>query len=247
MESHNYRFAFAYDGTAFKGWQRLSGKARTVQGVIETALSRIVGTTVEIAGSGRTDSGVHAAGQVANARLPAIPDLERFLKRLDAELPEDIACLGVERAAANFHARFSAVEKTYRYLVHDGKRRDPFSTRYAHHLTERLDLDAMRAAVAELVGKRDFTSLTNLKPGDKSFVRDLRSIAVTRDGDFVSMEFVADGFLYNQVRIMAGALIEAGLGSLTPDRLRRVVDARDRSQAPGAAPAKGLRLESVRY
>ncbi|MCX7023247.1 MAG: tRNA pseudouridine(38-40) synthase TruA [Spirochaetes bacterium] len=248
MESERtFKLTLAYDGSAFKGWQRLPGKARTVQGTVEAALARIVAHEVEIAGSGRTDSGVHADGQVASVRLRTSLAPERLRLRLNAELSDDAVCLAFEEADPRFHARYHAIGKTYRYLVRDAPLRDPFTARYAHHVPARLDLDAMRAAGEVLVGKHDFSSFTNLKPGEKSFERELRSVAVDRSGDIVGIVFTADGFLYNQARIMAGALIEAGLGRLSPGRLREILDARDRSLAPGAAPAHGLRLESVRY
>lgn len=237
----------AYDGTAFKGWQRQAGKARTVQAVLESAISKVLGQEIRVDGAGRTDSGVHARGQVASFSATTGRSAASILESLAAALPEDLACESCADVDGRFHARLSATGKAYRYLLDRGKSRDPFLARYALHVGADLDIGAMRAAAALLVGRRDFASFTNLKEKEKSFVRDLRKAWVREDGRLVELRFEADGFLYNQARIMAGVLLDVGLGRMRPGKVAEIAAARRRAQASGALDGRGLYLEEVFY
>lgn len=243
----NFKLSLAYDGTAFKGWQRLPGKARTVQDTIEKILQKIIGDEIEIIGASRTDSGVHAMGQAANFHAITGMEAPDLMRRLNAALPEDIACRACEEMDLRFHARFRTSEKKYRYRILNAPIGDPLRIRYVHHIPESLKLEAMQDAAKVLVGEHDFSSFTNLKEKEKSFVRDLRSIWLERKDDVIDIVFMAEGFLYNQARIMAGSLIEVGLGRLDSSGLRKILEAKDRSKASGAAPARGLVLENVAY
>lgn len=240
------KLVLAYDGTDFKGWQRLPGKARTVQGFLEAALGRVLGEEVEASGAGRTDAGVHAEGQVASVPTRSGKSLERILRAVDGDLPPDLAVLSVEDAEPRFHARYRATGKLYRYRLAVGARPDPFAARYSLRVAEPLDRGAMREVAAALVGRRDFSAFTNAK-GDKSAVRDLRAVRVVERGDFLDLEFEGDGFLRNQARIMAGALLETGLGRLDPVGVAAVLADGVRAKAPGALEAKGLCLVKVYY
>ena len=245
--SRNLLLVVAYDGTDFSGWQRLGGGARTVQKTLEEALSNVLRERINVVGSGRTDAGVHADGQAANFWTSSELAPAEMMRRLDAALPPDIACLSMRPAVPTFHARYRAVSKTYAYRFHDGPRPDPFERRWSLHVGERLDEAAMAAAAATLPGERDFSALSNAKEDSRAFVRKLLSATVERRGSIVEVGFTADGFLYNQARIMAACLLEAGLGRMDASRLGRIVEARDRSAAAGALGAFGLRLVKVEY
>lgn len=252
------KIVVAYDGSRFKGWQR--GNGRTVQGVLEEALTQSLGAAsrgavrspaeITAVGAGRTDAGVHAEGQVASALVPASVELDLLLRAVNERLPSDASVLSVSPAADRFHARYNAKAKTYRYRIIDGESPNPFLFRYSWFVKGRLDERAMRRAAAALEGEHDFTSFTADK-GKKDKVRTVFGISFSRPALFGSspldISFRGDGFLWNQVRIMAGALVKAGTGGLAVEDIRRLLDARDRSLAPDPAPAPGLTLVSVEY
>lgn len=246
-DDRNIMIVVAYDGTEFQGWQRLGGGARTVQKTLEDALSRALAGSINVVGSGRTDSGVHADGQAANfwtaSRLP----LDALVGRLNEQLPPDLACVGAREMVPSFHARYRAVSKTYAYRFHDGRYPNPFERRWSLHVGARLDEAAMAAAAAILPGERDFSALSNAKEDSRAFVRNLLSATVERRGDIVEASFAADGFLYNQARVMASCLLEAGLGRMDATALSAIVASKDRVKAPGALGAFGLRLVRVEY
>ncbi len=242
------RLKLAYDGTDFKGWQRLpAGKGRTVQDCLERCLEKILGSEVEVAGAGRTDAGVHALGQIASFHTASRRPAQAVLSALNDSLPGDIACLECVEADPRFHARYRASMKTYRYRILNRALPDPFLRRYSLHVPGALDLEAMRRAAAVLVGKHNFQSFTNLKEKEKSFERTIASIGIAEDGGLVDIFFSGDGFLYNQARIMAGALLSCASGTMDETALSLILNARDRSRAPGAAGAFGLCLMEVRY
>lgn len=252
------KLTVAYDGTRFKGWQR--GNGRTVQGVLEEALTRSLGTAsggavtapteVPVVGAGRTDAGVHAEAQVASLRVPPSVSPVLLLGAVNARLPEDVSVTAVAEAPERFHARYLATSKTYRYRIVDGDAPNPFLRRYAWRVETRLDDRAMAAAAEVFLGEQDFSAFTADK-GKKDKVRRVESIRILRSSLFGSpvldLLFRGEGFLWNQVRIMAAALVAAGEGRLDPGELRRLIDTKDRSLAPPPAPACGLTLVSVEY
>lgn len=252
------KLVVAYDGTRFKGWQR--GNGRTVQAVLEEALSCSLGTAsggavrerlqIEVVGAGRTDAGVHAEGQVASFRAPSAVDPIRLWAAVNRQLPDDLAVLAISPADDRFHARYRAVAKTYRYRVVDGISGSPLLHRFSWRVRETLDQDRLEAAAAVLIGSHDFSAFTADK-GKKDKVRRLESIDFERPAllgaNPLDMLFRGDGFLWNQVRIMAAALVAAGTGSLTAADIARLLASRDRSAAPPPAPACGLTLVSVEY
>jgi tRNA pseudouridine38-40 synthase len=243
----NYLLTLAYDGTNFSGWQRLGGGARTVQKTLEEALAGIFGKQINVVGSGRTDAGVHADGQAANFWVHTALSPADITTRLNEVLPPDLACVGAREAVPAFHARYRAVSKTYAYRFHDGPHPDPFARRWSLHVPSRLDETAMKATLAMLPGERDFSALTNAKEDQRAFVRKLFSASAERYGDLVEVSFTADGFLYNQARIMAACALEAGMCRMEASTLSALVASKDRHQAPGALGAFGLRLVKVDY
>jgi len=259
QEFRCFKLVVAYDGTRFKGWQR--GNGRTVQGVLEEALAHSVAQATRggpvpsademmVVGAGRTDAGVHAEGQVASIRLPANVDGLAVFAALNRNLPADIAALSMTPADDRFHARYLARQKTYRLSIVEGAVGDPFMISRSWRINETLDLVKMREASAFLVGEKDFSSFTADK-AKKNKIRNLSSVHIDREtirgASRVNIVFRSDGFLWNQVRIMAAALVLVGRGEWKPAEPGRILDTRDRSLAPPPAPARALTLVSVEY
>ncbi len=246
MERRIYRLTLSYDGTRYRGWQRLPEAGKTVQGRVEAALTEIFGEPVEIHGSGRTDAGVHASGQVASFTAPERP-LPVVLARLRHLLPEDIGALTLEYAPARFHARLSATEKTYVYRVWNSETPDVFGRRYRVWIPQALDLEAMRTAAGLLLGTHDFLSFCANRHFKKSPVRTLRRLEIVREGEELRFCLTADGFLHHMVRILVGTLLEIGMGRREAASVPALLAARERALAGETAPAKGLCLTEVRY
>lgn len=245
-----FKFTLAYDGTAYSGWQVQPGQ-RTLQGTLETALTKITGETIRVTGSGRTDAGVHALGQVVSFHTASSLSADVFQRALNAELPEDIAVLDATEAPPGFHAIRDAIRKRYRYVLDDGPVPDVFRRRYAWHYRQRLDAPAMHRAAQALLGTHDFRSFESAWPQRTSSVRTIFEISVARgffgDENLVSLEVEADGFLYNMVRAIIGTLVEVGRGSRPETWPAEVVAAEDRRAAGMTAPAHGLFLLRVEY
>lgn len=242
-----YRMDLAYDGTRYSGWQRLSEDPETIQGKLETVLSRLLETPVEVSGSGRTDAGVHARGQTASFRVEKPLTPERLQAQLNHYLPGDITVLSLAEADPRFHARYLARRKQYRFQLWNSRLQNPLERRFRHHVPERLDLKAMGQAAALLTGTHDFSSFTSMKSKKKSAVRTLESLTLQGEGPVLDLSFVGDGFLHHMVRILTGTLLEVGSGRTAPDSMPALLAARDRSQAGPLAPAHGLVLWSVDY
>jgi tRNA pseudouridine38-40 synthase len=244
------KLTLAYDGTDFAGWQ-IQPAARTVQGTVQAILSRIAGEPVKLVGSGRTDAGVHALGQVASFETTSRHACEVFCRALQAELPDDIAILSVEEARAGFHARGSARRKRYRYVIHDGDARDVFARRFCWPVPYWLDEAAMRRGAVALLGTHDFSSFETTGSKRESSVRTIFAIEVARpfaDRPFVlHLEVEANGFLYNMVRAITGTLMQVGRGARDEQWVGEALDSRNRSAAGPTAPSQGLFLLSVRY
>lgn len=242
----NVRFLIAYDGSEFFGWQRQDGFP-TIQEELEDALFGVVGERTTVHGSGRTDTGVHALGQVANAHVDTRIGDEKLCYALNAHLPKGIVVRSVETCRDDFHAQYAARGKRYVYRVRTSRVRSAFGDLHEHRVPVALSLEHMRRAAGHLVGEHDFTSLANAGSPRKSNVRTLRSVHLVarRTGFFVAVE--GNGFLYNMVRTIAGTLIEVGKGRLAADSLPEILKAKDRTLAGPTAPAAGLYLLSVLY
>ncbi len=243
----NFRMVLSYDGTRYQGWQRLGGSGETVQGKLETALTRLLEQPVEVHGSGRTDAGAHAAGQVAHFHADTDWPCRRLEAALRRVLPGDIGLLALEEAPPRFHARLWAVGKTYRYRVWNSPRPNVFERRYVYQLPEPLDLAAMERAAADLVGTHDFQAFCSNRPGKKSTVRTVTALTVERMGEEVRFTVTGDGFLYNMVRILVGTLLEVGLHRRPADGMPAILESRRRENAGETAPARGLCLMEVYY
>lgn len=243
----NYRMTLQYEGTKYNGWQKQGNTPNTIQAKLEAILQKLDGTEVEVRGSGRTDAGVHAMGQVASFALEHPLPAGEVMAYINQYLPRDIAVVALEEAEPRFHARLNAKGKTYRYRIHQGTIPDVFGRRYSWPLAEQLDVEAMGAAAAHLVGKQDFQSFCDLKNSKKSTVRRVDSIEIYRDGSDLVLDFTGEGFLYHMVRIMVGTLADVGAHRILPGQIPGILAAKDRKQAGQLAPACGLMLMKVMY
>ena len=242
----NIRLDICYDGTRYRGWQRLPGKDDTIQGKLETCLSKILGQQIEISGSGRTDAGVHARGQVANFHCESSMPCDEILSQLRRYLPEDIGIRSCKECSERFHARLNALEKTYCYRIFNSDVPCVFDRRYVTVLPEALDTAAMEQAARYLVGEHDFSAFCGNPKFKKSTVRYIRSVTIDRMGEEIRISFTGNGFIHNQVRIMVGTLVEVGRGERRADSIPALFGGK-RSDAGFLAPAQGLCLMEVTY
>lgn len=244
----NYKMIIQYDGSRYKGWQRLKDQDLTIQGKLQEVLDRLEGEFVDVTGSGRTDAGVHAMMQVANFHLSKDMTPEEIHAHLNRYLPDDIAVISVEEADDRFHARFNALNKTYRYVIRTSPVPDVFRRKYVYTYTDNeLDINKMKRAAKDLVGIHDFYSFCGNTHIKKSTERELYSINISKDGDYITIDFTGNGFLQNMVRILTGTLIEVGSGKRPEDSMPSLIAARKRSEAGFMAPAQGLTLVNVNY
>lgn len=242
----NLRLDLCYDGTRYRGWQRLPGVDNTLQGKLEAALSRILEEPIELTGSGRTDAGVHAEHQVANFHCESpLPEAE-ILSRLRRYLPEDIGIYSCKEVSPRFHARYNARGKTYLYRIWNSSEPCVFQRKYVTVVEEPLDIPAMERAAAFLMGEHDFSAFCGNPNMKKSTVRFLRSVEIRREGAELQLRFTGNGFLYNMVRILTGTLIEVGRGQREPESIPALFGGK-RAQAGFLAPPQGLCLQEVIY
>ena len=242
----NIRLDICYDGTRYRGWQRLPGKEDTIQAKLEAVLSRILEEAIEISGSGRTDAGVHAQGQVANFHCESKLPCEEILSQLRRYLPEDIGIYSCKDCSPRFHARLNAVRKTYRYRIWNSEAPCVFDRRFVYVVPETLDLEQMKIAAQYFVGEHDFSAFCGNPKFKKSTVRRLFSVEIQAVGEELRIDFVGEGFIHNQVRIMAGTLIEVGRGIRSAQQIPQLFGGK-RSDAGFLAPAQGLCLMEVDY
>ena len=252
---NNYMMTIEYDGSSYKGWQILSNTDNTIQGKLSDVLSRLAGTKIDVIGSGRTDAGVHAKGQVANFHMnpPDNMDEDMILSYLNRYLPDDIAVTKIQKVDDRFHARFSARQKTYLYRIHVNAIPNVFEKRYVYkYLDSELNLDLMREAAKKLVGTHDFMAFCSNKHMKKSSVRsiyDIRLETVYKEDKLseIDIYYTGNGFLQNMVRILTGTLIEIGRGDKSVDDIEAIIESRCRENAGFTAPAQGLMLMEVQY
>ncbi|SFJ38805.1 tRNA pseudouridine(38-40) synthase TruA [Thermoflavimicrobium dichotomicum] len=240
------KLVVAYDGTDFSGFQRQPGK-RTIQGTLEETLSKITGEEIEIYGSGRTDAGVHALGQVCHFTTKSPIPITKYPYILRRALPRDIICISSEEVPMDFHARKSAYWKTYRYYIETTPVPDLFTRRFRTHLPFPLDVDAMQKAGKLLVGTHDFTSFCSTKTVVEDRVRTIYRCQVCQEANGVYIEVTGNGFLYNMVRIIAGTLYEVGRHERNVQEIPQILAAKDRTLAGPTFPPEGLILFEVGY
>lgn len=242
----NIKLTIAYDGTAYKGWQ-VQNNQRTIQQELEKAIFALFGGKHTLYGASRTDAGVHALAQVANFKTISRIHVSKIPLALNSLIPEDIVVKKAEEPDLDFHSRFAATSKIYRYDIYNSKSRDPFRERYSCRVPYVLDVPLMRAEADFLKGRHDFRSFQASDKRERSSVRTIRNIEVKKKGRNVTIHVEGDGFLYNMVRNIAGTLIDIGRGYLSPGSVRRILSSGDRTKAGPTAPAKGLFLVKVKY
>ena len=242
----NLRLLVEYDGTDFHGWQRQPG-LRTVQSSLEEAIRSMTGEAVAVRGAGRTDAGVHAAGQVANFTLEARIPEAGLLRGLNSLLPRDLAILDVREVAPDFDARFSARGKVYRYRIWNHLVRSPLEARRTWHCRSVLDLAAMHQAARALCGEHDFRAFRAADCERRTTVRVIRRLDLERQGALVTLDVEATAFLKNMVRILVGTLVDLGRGKVAPGAIAHMLASGDRAAGGVTAPPQGLTLLRVFY
>ncbi len=245
----NFKITIQYEGTRYQGWQRQDSTNNTIQGKFETILAKMTGLDfVQVDGSGRTDAGVHAFGQVANFKIDTNMTAKEIMSYINQYLPEDIGVIAIQDMPERFHSRLNAKGKTYNYRIWNTELPCIFARRYVYEMPEELQLEAMRTAAAYLIGKHDFKAFTSNKKSKKSTVRTINTVQIDRNGSEVVITYSGDGFLYHMVRILTGTLIEVGLGQRAPASMQVLLEKdATRDMAGMLVPAKGLCLMEVQY
>lgn len=253
----NYKMILEYDGSRYNGWQKQGNTDNTIQGKLEATLSRYFNQPIEIHGSGRTDAGVHAIGQVANFKIDTslmpkdIPtDIQMIANALNDYFPEDIRINVFSEVDIRFHARLNAKKKTYRYTIYLGEKEPVFNRKYCMLMSNNLDVDLMKIASTDLLGTHDLLCFSDTKT-KKSTIRTIESIIFTEEiknnGKYLYIDFTGDGFLYHTIRLITGTLISIGLHEYDKEIITQILSSKNRKQVPFMAPAKGLSLIEVSY
>lgn len=241
----NIMIKIAYQGTKYCGWQRQKD-ALGIQGEIEYAGEKVFGQKIDVVGSGRTDAGVHALGQVANFMVDTTIPTDKIAQVLNNKLPKDIAVLDAMEVGEDFHARFSAHKKTYRYRIYPSRIRSPFYSSTSYQVKSPLDVELMKKEVKYLIGVHDFVGFMSSGSSVKTTIREIYSADVFKEGDMLVIEVSGNGFLYNMVRIIAGTLVDIGRGHIR-ESMKDIIESKNRGSAGHTAPPQGLFLKEVEY
>lgn len=245
----NYKVTLKYDGKPYRGWQKQGNTGDTIQERIEKILEDITGKKVEIHGSGRTDAGTHAIGQVANFKINYQKSPEKLMEEINERLPETIAITNIEIVEPNFHSRLHAVSKTYEYTIWNSKTPPVFDRKYSFWIKEPLNIKNMIEASKFFIGEHDFKGLTANKKSKKSTTRTIHSINFHYDEnkEKITVSFEGNGFLYQMVRIIMGTLIEVGEGKKHYNSMTKIIESKEREKAGFTAPSHALLLKEVKY
>lgn len=244
---YNYRLMIQYDGSRYRGWQRLGAGESTIQEKIENVLTQMLGYPVEIIGCSRTDAGVHALAQIANFKTKSDLDPDQMKSYLNKYLPQDISVVEILSMPENFHSRYHVKDKTYLYKIWNKDYSNPFMRKYSMHVPDKLDLMAMSTASEAFIGAHDFTAFSNAKSKKKSMVREIYEISMEQEDGFIHIRLRGDGFLYNMARWIVGTLIDVGLGKIEAKEIPGMIESKERGKTGNLADACGLYLEKVTY
>ena len=240
------RLVVAYDGTQYHGWQIQPG-AVTIESVLNEALTQLMREPIQVIGASRTDTGGHARGKVAVFDTERQMPTDKICMALNQRLPEDIRVQVSEEVPSDWHPRKCTCIKTYEYRILNRRINMPMERLYSHFCYYKLDVDRMQAAANMLAGEHDFKSFCSIHTDVKSTVRTIYDLTIEKDGDIITLRISGNGFLYNMVRIIAGTLITVGRGAWPPEKIKEILQARDRQKAAATVPAKGLVLKNIRY
>lgn len=244
---NNYKLVIQYDGGRYRGWQRLGKGENTIQGKIENVLSEMLARKIEIIGSSRTDTGVHALAQIANFKISEDLTEDELRIYLNKYLPQDISVKDVVLVPENFHSRYNAKDKTYLYKIWNEEYTNPFMRKYSMHIEKKLDITEMKKASQYFIGEHDFTAFSNAKAKKRSMVREIHSIQLEEYDGFIQIRVTGSGFLYNMVRKIVGTLIAVGLGEVKADNTPSIIISKERNQSGYIADACGLYLEKIDF
>ena len=242
----NIKLTIEYDGKEYGGWQKQPGKLN-IQGEIERAIENIMGEKVELIASGRTDAGVHALGQVANFKTNSNIPIEKIPLAINSQVRNSIRIQNAEEVDENFHSRFNCKKKTYRYIIDNSKYGTAIYRNISYHIPIKLDVEEMKKAVKCFEGEHDFKSFKSSGTSSKSSVRTIYNANIITEGDNIAIDLTGNGFLYNMVRIIAGTLVEVGLGNIKAEDIPAIIEAKDRTRAGKTLPPHGLMLLKVDY
>lgn len=242
-----YKMTIEYDGSRYKGWQSQKDTDATIQGKLSDVLEAFAGYPVDVQGSGRTDAGVHAKGQVASFELKESHDTEKLLEYINHYLPEDIGVTELVEATPRFHARLSAERKTYVYRIWNSTKPNVFQRKWMYTIETPLDIDVMRQGAEYILGTHDFGAFCAVKKKKKSTVRTIYQVKIEKIEEEVRISINGNGFLHHMVRILVGTLVEIGMGKREPLDMQRILEGQIRENAGITMPAKGLILWQVEY
>ncbi len=242
----NIKLTIEYDGKDFNGWQKQPNKLN-IQGEIERAIKDITGEDVDLIASGRTDAGVHALGQVANFKTNSNIPVEKIPIALNTKLKRSIRILAAEEVEERFHSRYNCKKKTYRYVINNSVNGTAIYRNLEYNFSQELNAEKMNEAVKYFIGEHDFKGFKASGTSSKSSVRIIYDAKVYRDGDRVNIELTGNGFLYNMVRIIAGTLIDVGIGKILPEQITNIINSKERTMAGKTLPPNGLYLVKVEY
>lgn len=242
----NIKLTIEYDGKDYHGWQKQPNKLN-IQGEIEKAIQTITGEEVELIGSGRTDSGVHAFGQVANFKMESNFPIQKIPIAINSQLKTSIRIKKAQEVEESFHSRYHCHQKTYAYIIDNSEQGTAIYRNYTYHVAQPLNVKAMQQAANFLVGEHDFSSFKSSGTSSKSSVRTIYEAKIFQEQERVIIELTGNGFLYNMVRIISGTLVEIGLGEKRPEEMQEIINSKDRQKAGKTLPASGLFLMKVEY
>ena len=242
----NLKFTMSYDGTNYHGFQ-IQKEDITIEKALKDAVFKLTEEDVDIIGCGRTDAGVHAINYTFNFKTSSTIPCDKFPIAFSTVLPSDISVTSCEEASKDFHSRFSALKKTYKYVIYTGKLNNPFYNRYSHHIKHPLDLENMKKAAKLIEGEKDFKCFMAQGSPVNDTVRTVYGIEIEKKDDIIEIEVTGNGFLYNMVRIIAGTLVAVGGGKISPSEIENIIDSKKRENAGMTLPPQGLFLKEVFY
>ena len=242
----NIKLIIEYDGKEYNGWQKQKNKLN-IQGEIEKAIETITGEEIELIASGRTDAGVHSLGQTANFKTESTIQIEKIPIAINSQLKKSVRIKSAEEVEENFHSRYNCKRKTYRYVINNSPEGTAIYRNLETHIPQKLDVEAMKKAVKYFEGEHDFKSFKASGTSSKSSVRTIYEAKVYQNGDRIFIELTVNGFLYNMVRIIAGTLVEVGLGKIEAEKIPDIIQSEKRENAGKTLPPNGLYLLQVEY